>query len=51
MEGWQLNGMVSFHGRAYIVKAIMIDHETGRIEYTLNNADLRYEWLTVWKPL
>ena len=47
MDTWTLGTMVSFHGMAYYITAIMKDTERGRIIYTLNNADLRYRFLTV----
>lgn len=44
---WELGALVSFCGRAYVIHAIVVNRETGATYYTLNNADLRYEWLTV----
>jgi len=49
MNTWQLGNLVSFGGRAYYIVAIMIDHERNRTHYTLNNADRRYEYLTVFR--
>jgi hypothetical protein len=44
---WKLGAMVAFGGRAYWIVAIMKDAEMGKINYTLNNVDRRYEFLTV----
>jgi len=51
MDSWELGEMVSFHGMAYYITAIMRDTENGRIHYTLNNADLRYRFLTVCRAI
>ena len=51
MDTWKLGAMVSFHGMAYYITAIMQDNERGRITYTLNNCDLRYRFLTVTRAL
>ena len=48
-NSWQLGNLVSFGGRAYYITAVMIDHESNRTHYTLNNADRRHEYLTVCK--
>ena len=51
MDTWTLGAMVSFHGMAYYITAIITDKERGRVIYTLNNCDLRYRFLTVSRAI
>jgi len=44
---WKLGGHVTHYGRAYRITAIMVNRETGRTHYTLNNIDFRYEFITI----